>query len=62
MEVLAIFYKLSKEADFISKLKNGLMWPAKLVWESQVAANALGSYFLSLYSSCGPFGASDSPG
>ena len=48
MEVLAIFYKLSKETDFISKLKNGLIWPAKLVWESEVAANAPGSYFLSL--------------
>lgn len=62
MEVLAIFYKLSKEADFISKLKNGQMWLAKLMRESQVAANASERYFLSLYSSRSPFGADVSPG
>lgn len=31
MEVLAIFCKPSEEAGFVSKLKNGLTWPAKLV-------------------------------
>lgn len=34
MEVLAVIYKLSREADFISKLKNGVMWSAKFVFKS----------------------------
>lgn len=65
MEVLAIFYKLLKEADIILKLKNGLMRPAKLTWDSQITSSsykAPGSYFLSLYSSCSPFGTIDSLG
>lgn len=34
MEILAIMYKLSRETDFISKLKNGVMWSDKLVFKS----------------------------